>query len=502
MRRKTYRHLNSIAPSVRFVNIRSSGLSPSVALALLGLNLITAAWWPVPWTDEALFLDPAANWFFENKFTSSVWQTQPYGEFWISNAPLYSLLLAGWLKIFGFGLVQSRALNLFLQCLLVWICIIWSERALHFKPWQSLVLALLLALPNSMAFMARNGRYDTLACLTATLLAVSLDKPYFSRVSLIVSGILIPWISLPSLALTTGLAWFMSPKKAQGKAASLHLGSALFGFLALYLFVNQQVSGSRFLRILGSLWLSPAAEERPKALLLLDNLTGLTSDRFWLVALPAMITVLILRQEALRFWAALPRTLQRWMAAGLLACGACIFIYKMNILYFWMIAVPLAFVFTFFLGWGRPKPLVFKIATAGLLLLLGLPFRLYLGQAQNLTVEQNKNLIASLIKTTEPSQGFTVIYAEWPFYYEVKKKGILVIGPKFVGAGVGSSMTPEFLVLEQGSLAPESLKNFRRVMEAPSPAKTEDCLTARHRLLAKIESGPINKFPVAEIRAP
>ncbi|SVD30864.1 uncharacterized protein METZ01_LOCUS383718, partial [marine metagenome] len=60
------------------------------------LNIATATRYPVPWTDEVLYIDPAINLAEGNGFISTAWPSQSKEEFWASNSPLYPLLQAGW----------------------------------------------------------------------------------------------------------------------------------------------------------------------------------------------------------------------------------------------------------------------------------------------------------------------------------------------------------------------------------------------------------------------
>lgn len=78
--------------------------------AFLAVNLLTSTRFPVPWYDEIQFVDPAANLYFRNSFTSTAYGWERAHDLH-AHHPLYSLLLAQWFKITGFGLAQARALN-------------------------------------------------------------------------------------------------------------------------------------------------------------------------------------------------------------------------------------------------------------------------------------------------------------------------------------------------------------------------------------------------------
>ena len=463
-------------------------------LLVFALNVSTATWWPIPWTDEALFLDPAANYLFNGRFASSLWHTQTYSETWISNAPLYSLMLAGWLKIFGFGLVQSRSLNMALQVILVCICVTWAQKRLGFRAFQLVLLILLLMLPQSVAFMARNGRYDMLACLVSTIMVLCLAEGKAMWIAPTLTGFLMPWISLPTLAFTGAATWMMQPVRQRARATALHLCSAGLGLVALYLFADRRVGGSRFLSILASLWLSPSEGVKSKAKLIGENLIGLAADRFWLVAILLLVGVLLVRGEGQSFWRGTNPVLRKWIMSGFLSSSVCVLAYKMNILYYWMLAIPLAFLFSSYWVWSKGRKFLITMGLAGTLLIFGLPLRLVAGIGQQAQASKNRKTIDTIINLDkEPSQP-VVIYGAWPFYYQVKDKRTLVIGPRFIGHGVSSDLKPRFLVLPKGTLAPETFRCFHRAATSESV-----CQEPIYNILGKILPGPINRLPAVEV---
>ena len=91
-------------------NIGNVVLALSIFIIFI-LNITTVSHYPEPWVDEVMYIDPAINLAQGDGFTSSVWPSQSKDEFWASNSPLYSLLEAGWIKIFGFELIVTRVLS-------------------------------------------------------------------------------------------------------------------------------------------------------------------------------------------------------------------------------------------------------------------------------------------------------------------------------------------------------------------------------------------------------
>src|SRR5690242_7791630 len=79
----------------------------------LALNLLTAKVSPIVLTDEALFADPAWHLATGKGFTSTFW-AQPTGTFYATNVPLYFVILAQWIKLFGLSPLGVRSLDMVL----------------------------------------------------------------------------------------------------------------------------------------------------------------------------------------------------------------------------------------------------------------------------------------------------------------------------------------------------------------------------------------------------
>jgi hypothetical protein len=64
-----------------------------------------------PEWDEMCYVDPGAQLALQGRMVSAVWTTNSSpNELWASSNPGIPLLLAGWFKVFGFGIIQSRIL--------------------------------------------------------------------------------------------------------------------------------------------------------------------------------------------------------------------------------------------------------------------------------------------------------------------------------------------------------------------------------------------------------
>jgi hypothetical protein len=136
--------------------------------AFLAINLWTSTRFPIPWYDEVQFVDPAANLYFNKSFTTTAYGWERATDFH-AHHPLYSLMLAGWFEIVGFGLVQARAFNyglIVLTTLMLWGAV--TRTGLILSSTYRILFILLILLGYSVSFPYRTGRVEPLLmCLTA-----------------------------------------------------------------------------------------------------------------------------------------------------------------------------------------------------------------------------------------------------------------------------------------------------------------------------------------------
>lgn len=176
-------------------------LVAALAAAFLAVCLATCSRFPIVWVDEVYFTEPAVNANLGLGFTSYANAVQPHGRYWAGNTPLYSMLLAGWLKVFGIGLVQVRSFGYMLAALAV-VVLWWAAVRLALigsaRMRLAFVLTLLLAYGPGVCY--RGARYDTLSILLAslTLLAASVRPARWRLAALTALGAL---FTLTQLAL-------------------------------------------------------------------------------------------------------------------------------------------------------------------------------------------------------------------------------------------------------------------------------------------------------------
>ena len=199
------------APSARLL----SGLALALYLALSLAYAATRA----PWWDEGLYADPARNLALHGELRSTV--MAPDGTFGTGptlprmdertywTTPLYPVVLAGWFKAFGVGLLQMRVLSVLLTAGLLgcWWYVV--------RAWtgSSAVAALalgLMALDSHVLWMASIGRVEALACLLAVgavAAYVRLRAEHFTRAVAAATGLFAAAALAHPLAAVEGLAF-------------------------------------------------------------------------------------------------------------------------------------------------------------------------------------------------------------------------------------------------------------------------------------------------------
>ena len=145
-------------------------------LALLALAIAPSI---TPWVDEVQFADPVINLALEGRFTSGAWPYQGVDEYFLGNAPLYSLLVAAWVTAFGVSAIAVRALNPLLFIGVAWLLSVTLTRSkLITRSSGRLIALMLIAVSYGTAFDVWNARYDVLGMLvTSALLVVATMRP-------------------------------------------------------------------------------------------------------------------------------------------------------------------------------------------------------------------------------------------------------------------------------------------------------------------------------------
>lgn len=173
-----------------------------VLFSFFAVNFSTASRLPYPWLDEIVYAEPAINLAFGHGFTSAAWHNSGSREVFAGNAPLYSLLLAGWVKVAGASQLAIRAFPLIIvACALV---LLWKAtrelRIISSVTWR-VALAVVVICDYGFAFSYKGGRPEALAVLFCAFMLYSFtwrSVAHFS--SLAIVALLLPFAGLQVFA--------------------------------------------------------------------------------------------------------------------------------------------------------------------------------------------------------------------------------------------------------------------------------------------------------------
>lgn len=171
-----------------------SVLAVILAALYLILNLATAERSPTVSMDEVWFVEPAVNLARGRGFTTAAWDVQDRHQFWAGNAPLYSLLLSGWMRVVDLTPRGVRSLNYVLALLAAVCCVVAATRHGFLpRPRERLLLFAALLCTHSISFSYRSGRYDTTAMLVFSLafLATSVRRAWLRYTLLACCGVFV-----------------------------------------------------------------------------------------------------------------------------------------------------------------------------------------------------------------------------------------------------------------------------------------------------------------------
>ena len=140
-----------------------------LSLAFITVNIVTFSN-RLPWIDEVMFLDTSYNAAVHGSWATTAWY-RVAGQYPFSTyPPLYQMLAAVWMRLFGAGLVAVRSLNLLVTFVLGGVCLqMAAPRSSRAGVGVGLLFALLLWGTSEMAWMYRNGRPDMLCALVFVL---------------------------------------------------------------------------------------------------------------------------------------------------------------------------------------------------------------------------------------------------------------------------------------------------------------------------------------------
>ena len=204
--------MSSPHTSVPFLHIyrREWILVIGLTLLTLAFNLLTFDMFPTVWSDDVSFSEPAFNFALHGSYTTTVWQFQPPNTFPVVNCPLYPMILAGCLWLFGSDLFAVRLVN---DVLISVAGLLFWQMLLRFNLVRSVGwrIALIAAfyLGTGISFAYRCSRPDPLGIVLTLVLALifTIKSPRTRNCGLFAVAMILPWASLTS-GLFAGLACF------------------------------------------------------------------------------------------------------------------------------------------------------------------------------------------------------------------------------------------------------------------------------------------------------
>jgi hypothetical protein len=218
----------------------------AILACFLAITFSTCTRFPIVWGDEVYFCEPAVNANLGLGFTSYAGAVQPHGHFWAGNTPLYSMLLAVWLKVFGIGMIQVRSFGYTLAALTCWILVVSVFRLkLITSPRHRLWFLLTLLLAYGPNICYRGARYDTLSMLLVSLVlfAASLATARLRLIAMATLGALLPLtqLSLVVFAVEIGALLFIFGRLYVREAVALGIGAIIGGAILYGLLDSQSV---------------------------------------------------------------------------------------------------------------------------------------------------------------------------------------------------------------------------------------------------------------------
>ena len=208
---------SSLTSFLKYVRRREKSLLVGFFVVFLALNLATGSRSPTVWTDEVAYADPAINLVESGAFTSTAWEVQRSSEHWAGNVPLYPLLLAGWIELFGMSITAVRSLNYVLVLAgtgLLWV----TARRIDGmdRPVIRLLFVAVLLAGYGMSDAYRSGRPDMVGFVLvgAGGFAGTLSSAGARYTLALLVGLLLPLSGLqflPYAALLCGLAFLWAP---------------------------------------------------------------------------------------------------------------------------------------------------------------------------------------------------------------------------------------------------------------------------------------------------
>ena len=177
---------------------KSKNLQLYLVAALAPLCILIALVFTSPGqVDEVRYIDPGVNLSLGRGFNSSTWYEQSPEGFWACSTPAMAFLYAGWFKLVGFGLFQSKFLSLFFHLAGAWLLTRWTSHRLSFSLIQQTSVFIACLIMPVLAWAAVGCRLEVFALLFyAWFLYFTLNEKVVSKLHPFLFGALTPLFGL------------------------------------------------------------------------------------------------------------------------------------------------------------------------------------------------------------------------------------------------------------------------------------------------------------------
>lgn len=232
---------------MRNISIKASPALQSylVAIFFLIVNLITVSWINLPWLDEVMFSDTSINFSQGWGWTTKAWYSSVGSSPVSTYPPLYQMVLAGWIRIFGISVLAVRSLTISLSFLLLVFTIHFLyKNGFVKKSIHLLLFTLIYCTADTFSWISRSSRVDFFNLFCVVIFFYSIhsyiqkDRPYYYIIIFgiiaVLSGIqTIPYI----IFILIWLAIFLKSERKKILRCILFFGISLFiSLLLLFIF--------------------------------------------------------------------------------------------------------------------------------------------------------------------------------------------------------------------------------------------------------------------------
>ena len=434
----------------------------------------------MPWVDEVMFMDTPMHYVKGMGWTTFAWYSVARQDPFLLYPPLYSMVLALWMNIFGTTLTACRSLNLIITMSIGWgLLRICRHLGLRMSLMQVGLLVILLWCTDDMMYMYGNGRPDLMG---AAILVFAISEMISQRnkwpivflsVLLLASGIQ----AVVCLYILLLLAYLIlkDHRERIKKIALLSVLGTLLGFLLvctfmachshLTAFVVNALSYSNTLMKLAMISLPVVGDFLGiDTALYLEKIANNTTDvpiycrLFMIYTHPAYVSLLVVALFVfLSERTNLKGTSLYVMMKFLFVCVVLIPL-LMNIVgrfppyYYWMVYLPVFLLVVILAGFTKSRRNHFIIALVSLLLVIrGLicstqhqdysETEMFMAQCSML---RDKNVVApfSVFYEMEKLSRYTYYFGVYPPRYLPKDIDYVILSPK--GSEYGTNQLYDF----------------------------------------------------------